>query len=35
MTGLMMAPGWIGLSKPPNGGAMGFSVKVSADMGGL
>jgi hypothetical protein len=32
MTGLMTAPGWGDLFKPPEGGAAAFSGMLSADM---
>jgi len=35
MTGLMTAPGWMGLAKLPEGGAAVFSGLLSVDMGGF
>jgi hypothetical protein len=35
MTGLTMAPGWVGLAKPPAGGLTVFSTVLSLDMGGF
>jgi hypothetical protein len=35
MTGLTIAPGWVGLFKPPEGGTEVFSVVLSVDMGGF
>jgi len=34
-TGLMTAPGWTGLFKPPAGGAAIFSGLLSTDMNGF
>jgi hypothetical protein len=35
MTGLITAPGWMGLPKAPEGGAAVFSEVLSADMHGF
>ncbi len=35
MTGLTMAPGWVGLERPPEGGVAVFSEVLSVDMSGF